>query len=72
MSTETELLQADEEGFFLLRHDITDEDGGTFATGSAMKLLGVFVDQLGHTQVRIRPKHHQEGDGFVVPLKRLL
>jgi len=66
------LLEADEDGFFTLRHDVTDDVGGTYATGSEMRLLAHFIDQLGHAQVRIRPKHHTEGDGFTVPLNRLL
>lgn len=66
-----EKLGADKDGFFALRHDVTDDQGGVFATGSEMKLLGIVTDG-DEMQVRIRPKHHQEGDGFTVPLKRLL
>ena len=65
-------LQTDEDGFFTLQHDITDDIGGTIDTGAEMKLLDSFEDEAGEVQVRIRPKHHQEGDGFIVPLARLL
>jgi len=69
----THPLGLDAEGFFSAKHDTEGLAGEVFDTGSTMKLMELEYAPRSETWwARIRPKHHEDEDGFLVKLDDLI